>query len=106
MKAEAMHIWQQLTRWTQGIILIMVSILFFTWGILGSVKVGEQTERIVQRVEAQHVALEKKQAELLQIVIDNGEFQSCVWHEVIRPKNVGNQKRTVKAIRECEKRYL
>lgn len=105
-KVEVMHLWQKLSRYTQGLILIMVSILFFSWGLFGSLQVEKQTKDIASLVARQHAEAEQAATELLERIITNGEFQSCVWHEVVRPKNVGNQKRTVRAIRGCERRYL
>lgn len=101
-----MDLWKRLSRYTQGVILIMVSFLFFAWGVLGAAQVDRQTRDIAELVEAQHMAAAKNQDELLHIVIDNGEFQTCVWHSIVKPKNVGNQKRSVRAIRQCERRFL
>ena len=62
----------------------------------------------------QQRATEVRQAQIIRALAEenneaiaaNGDFQSCVWLSIIRPKVIGHQGRQQNAIHRCEERYL
>ncbi len=36
----------------------------------------------------------------------NGDFQTCVWLSIVKPKVIGHEKRAANAIHKCEHQYL
>lgn len=78
MKARAMELWKHLSRYAQGVILIMVSVLFFAWGVFGSAQVANQTASIVRGVHEDvaenFAAIQQNQVTLLA----EGRYITCV----------------------------
>ena len=78
MRNKAMHVWKQLSRYTQGIILIMVSVMFFVWGIFGGAQVEKQNDAIAARVAHQHSELQSHMDQTLHMILAQGEYMTCV----------------------------
>ena len=50
------NLWSNRSRITQGLTLIMVSVLFFLWGVFGAATVDRQNDAILRGVRAEVVA--------------------------------------------------
>lgn len=91
MKDSDMRLWRQLSKFTQGIILIMVSVLFFGWGVMGAQQVDNQTREILQGV---HDDLEQTTAIIVKnqaILLAESKYVTCILTtlpEKRRPKNI------------------
>lgn len=103
MRAKAMEIWKQLSRYTQGLILIMVSILFFAWGIFGSAQVDRQTNRILEGVHRDvRLALTQSEENLdavlenQRILLKEGKYITCILLTL-------PEKRTPKQVHRCKR---
>ena len=102
-----MNSWRKLSQYTQGLVLIMVSILFFTWGIFGANQVQNQTATILEGVQLQLQEAEADRLTLERTLESNSNFQVCVWKDVIRAQIRTQKPRAViHAIDRCERRYL
>lgn len=94
MKAKIVEFWKRLSRYTQGIILVMVSILFFGWGIMGAAQVDNQTKRILEGV---HDDVHEATGAIVrnqQILLAEGKYITCILTTL--PDN-----RTPKKIHRC-----
>lgn len=91
MRGETVDIWKSLSRFTQGLVLIMVSILFFAWGVFGSAQVENQTQSIIQGV---HDDLEQTTSIIVEnqaILLAEGRYITCILTtlpEKRRPKTI------------------
>lgn len=103
MRAKAMEIWKQLSRYTQGLILIMVSILFFAWGVFGSATVDRQNTTIIQGIQAQHAAIfaqsQENESAILKnqrILLKEGKYITCILLTL-------PERRTPKQVHRCRR---
>ena len=76
------------------LMLILVSGLSFV-SIREANRARETAEEIVAQSELNFVAIQR-----------NGDFQTCVWRAIVKPRVVGHKKRVINAIRACDKRWL
>ena len=68
----------------------------------------------VVRDNQQQRATETRQREIIATLAEqnndaiqaNGDFQTCVWTSIVKAKHLGNQKRSARAIRACDRKYL
>ena len=98
-----MHVWQHLSRYTQGLILIMVSILFFLWGILGGAQVEKQNDTLLRGV---HEAVDESFALIntnQEIILAQGRYLTCVLK--MRPED-RSYRDTRRCLRESGLREL
>jgi len=94
-------LWKRLSKYTQGVILIMVSVMFFVWGIFGGAQVEKQNDTIAARVARQHTELQQhmdaslKELELNQdILLAEGRYITCILLTL-------PERRTPKQVHRC-----
>ena len=92
-------VWAKLREWG-GVaafcaIILVVSLLV--------VRDSANDAAIEQRQRVIIAALAEENNEAIQA---NGDFQTCVWRAIIRPRIQGHTHRAARAIRQCDARYL
>lgn len=76
--------------------VITISSLFIVYAtVRSSHEAAVQRDRIATSNEA-----------ALKAIVSNGEFQTCVWTSIVKPRVVGHQHRSIRAINHCADKYL
>ncbi len=92
--------WKNLSRYIQGMVLIMVSILFFVWGVFGSAQVTNQTNTLLEAIQTQHAQQHSKEIDTIvqdqRVLLASMRYVTCLLR-------VSPDDRTPKVVNKCER---
>lgn len=90
---------EKLTEWRGVIVFGVVAVLLSFTLVIRAADQQAVEERQRQIIAA--LAAENNEA-----IAANGDFQTCVWLAIVRPRVIGHQQRAANAIHQCEKKFL